>query len=255
VQDPQGLAAVTTRLADGQDLPTLAALRRCWSEGQAGCPLYDDSFEERFTHWYLTEAARRVTFLAEIDGTVVGMINLVQHRVNPSGVDPGVAAVADATVARNLGVCERHAPAHRNPDRHLRTSRSAAPAAATTTTRPHGRTNPEGLTRCCTDLRTDAEARTAGLTLGLPQQGVRAGSAPKSASVPLCSTRSLPTPTTEDAHGSCCRRAIALRALLPESRIRTGHHAARAGPRHLTLAAQRRTTPDTVRAQKPGVGE
>ncbi|PZS40003.1 MAG: GNAT family N-acetyltransferase [Pseudonocardiales bacterium] len=69
--------AVTTRRADEQDLPTLAALRRSWSEEQAGHPLYDDSFEEQFTHWYQTEAARRVIFLAEIDDAVVGMINLV----------------------------------------------------------------------------------------------------------------------------------------------------------------------------------
>jgi Acetyltransferase (GNAT) family len=79
--------AVTTRQANEQDISTRAALRRCWSEEQAGHPV-DDSFEERFTHWYLTEAARRVTFVTEIDGPVVGMMNLAIFERMPRAGRP-----------------------------------------------------------------------------------------------------------------------------------------------------------------------
>jgi GNAT superfamily N-acetyltransferase len=75
--------AVAIRQANQDDIAVLAALRRQWSEEQAGQRLDDATFEARFAHWYATEAARRVTFLAEVAGEVVGMVNLAVFERMP----------------------------------------------------------------------------------------------------------------------------------------------------------------------------
>jgi GNAT superfamily N-acetyltransferase len=80
---------VSVRLAGDGDIPRLAALRRAWSEEQAGHPLDDLTFDERFASWYSTEAAARVRFVAEINGAAVGMVNLAIFERMPR---PGGAA-------------------------------------------------------------------------------------------------------------------------------------------------------------------
>lgn len=68
--------AASIRQTNDRDIPTLAQLRRQWSEEQAGRPLEDNGFDEQFAQWYAAESSRRTTFLAEIDGKAVGMVNL-----------------------------------------------------------------------------------------------------------------------------------------------------------------------------------
>lgn len=63
------------RTADARDVATLASLRRRWIYEQDG-QCEDPGFEERFAAWYATEAGRRITWLAELDGEPVGMVNL-----------------------------------------------------------------------------------------------------------------------------------------------------------------------------------
>jgi GNAT superfamily N-acetyltransferase len=81
--------AVFIRQADDRDIAALAQLRRRWSEEQAGQPLEDDGFDEQFAQWFTAESARRTTFLAEIDGNVVGMVNLAIFERMPR---PGLPA-------------------------------------------------------------------------------------------------------------------------------------------------------------------
>jgi GNAT superfamily N-acetyltransferase len=80
---------VSVRLADDGDITRLATLRRAWSEEQAGHPLDDVTFDEQFTSWWTTEATDRVRFVAEINGTAVGMVNLAIFERMPR---PGGAA-------------------------------------------------------------------------------------------------------------------------------------------------------------------
>jgi GNAT superfamily N-acetyltransferase len=64
------------RVATGDDVPLLARLRRDWVEELAGVPVEDDDFEELFSAWFERESRQRVTWLAELDGAPVGMLNL-----------------------------------------------------------------------------------------------------------------------------------------------------------------------------------
>lgn len=66
---------VTIRLAGDGDEAALAGLRRAWCEEQAGGQIDDDGFDDAFTAWLAAESGRRVVFLAERDGTPVGMVN------------------------------------------------------------------------------------------------------------------------------------------------------------------------------------
>jgi GNAT superfamily N-acetyltransferase len=65
--------------ADGQ---AIARLRREWTEEQQDEGA-DRDFEQRFAAWYARESARRVTWLAEVDGRVVGMMNLAVFERMP----------------------------------------------------------------------------------------------------------------------------------------------------------------------------
>ncbi len=77
------------RIAGPADTPALAALRRAWTAEESG-PADDEGFEARFRHWYERESARRVTWLAEVTGEPVGMVNLaVFERMPVPGCDPG----------------------------------------------------------------------------------------------------------------------------------------------------------------------
>jgi len=68
---------VTVRVATADDVPVIAGLRRAWTEENAGAPVEDPSFDEVFAGWFAREAGQRVTWLAEADGRVVGMLNLL----------------------------------------------------------------------------------------------------------------------------------------------------------------------------------
>jgi GNAT superfamily N-acetyltransferase len=67
----------SVRVATEDDVPLLARLRRDWVEELAGGPIEDDDFEQLFAVWFEQESRRRVTWLAELDGDPVGMLNLM----------------------------------------------------------------------------------------------------------------------------------------------------------------------------------
>lgn len=76
------------RIAGDADGPALAALRRAWTVEQNG-EVDDAGFEARFLDWYERESGRRVSWLAETDGQLVGMMNLtVFDRMPQPGRDP-----------------------------------------------------------------------------------------------------------------------------------------------------------------------
>jgi GNAT superfamily N-acetyltransferase len=77
---------MTIRRATAADVGALAALRRAWVEEDAG-PIDDGgAFERDVAHWYASEAARRLTWIATLGAEPVGMLNLVEfHRMPRPG--------------------------------------------------------------------------------------------------------------------------------------------------------------------------
>jgi GNAT superfamily N-acetyltransferase len=71
------------RVATAADVPGLAALRARWTREEDG-EVDDPDFERRFRAWYETEAARRVSWLAEVGGHPVGMVNLAVFERMPA---------------------------------------------------------------------------------------------------------------------------------------------------------------------------
>ena len=69
--------ASVVRLASYDDRAAVAHLRRTWTEEKAGRTIEDDGFEARFEEWLLREQHQRVTWLAEVDGEPVGMVNML----------------------------------------------------------------------------------------------------------------------------------------------------------------------------------
>src|SRR5580693_9193528 len=81
------MSAPVIRIADATDATALAALRRAWTAEQDG-HVDDERFEARFLDWYERESARRVSWLAEVRGETVGMMNLaVFSRMPQPGRD------------------------------------------------------------------------------------------------------------------------------------------------------------------------
>jgi GNAT superfamily N-acetyltransferase len=77
------------RIAGAADAPALAALRRAWTAEQHGS-VDDEGFEARFLDWYERESAHRLSWLAEVRGEMVGMVNLaVFDRMPQPGREPG----------------------------------------------------------------------------------------------------------------------------------------------------------------------
>jgi GNAT superfamily N-acetyltransferase len=77
------------RLAGADDAPALAGLRRAWTTEQRG-PAGDPGFEQRFFDWHDRESAARLSWLAEVSGQPVGMVNLVVlARMPQPGRDTG----------------------------------------------------------------------------------------------------------------------------------------------------------------------
>ena len=71
---------VAVRIAGGSDAAALAALRAEWSTGSADV---DAAFVDQFESWLRAERDRRITWVGEVDGAVVGMLNLTVFRRMP----------------------------------------------------------------------------------------------------------------------------------------------------------------------------
>jgi GNAT superfamily N-acetyltransferase len=71
---------VAVRIAGGSDTAALAALRAEWSTGSADV---DAAFVDQFESWLRAERDRRITWVGEVDGAVVGMLNLTVFRRMP----------------------------------------------------------------------------------------------------------------------------------------------------------------------------
>jgi len=96
------------RIARPSDGPALAALRREWTAEDHG-DVADEDFEPRFLDWYERESGHRVSWLGEVCGRPVGMMNLVIfERMPRPGLDTGTwGYLANAfvlTAYRNQGI-------------------------------------------------------------------------------------------------------------------------------------------------------
>ena len=70
------------RQAEDADLAAIALLRRQWTQEQGGAG-DDPGFDELFAAWFARESSRRIVWLAEADGGLVGMMNLVVFERMP----------------------------------------------------------------------------------------------------------------------------------------------------------------------------
>ncbi|MFC5179267.1 GNAT family N-acetyltransferase [Nocardioides taihuensis] len=76
------------REATWADREVVAAMRRAWTEENAGKALPDEDFQDRFDAWLEREQDQRVTWLAEVGREAVGMLNvLVFTRMPRPGQD------------------------------------------------------------------------------------------------------------------------------------------------------------------------
>ena len=75
-------AEAVIRRAEDADLPATARLRRESTAEQDG-DRADPSFGERFSAWYARESSRRIMWLAEVDGRMVGAVNLAVFERMP----------------------------------------------------------------------------------------------------------------------------------------------------------------------------
>lgn len=106
---PYSPATPLVRIATAADVPALAALRARWTRERDG-QVDDPDFEQRFGAWYETEASRRITWLAEVAGGPVGMVNLALFERMPAPGRPssrwgylGNAFVLEAFRDRGVG--------------------------------------------------------------------------------------------------------------------------------------------------------
>jgi GNAT superfamily N-acetyltransferase len=78
------------RVAGWEDRAAVAALRRSWTEENAGAPVADDGYEQRFDDWLEREQHQRVIWLAFEGDEPVGVLNLlVFTRMPRPGGDAG----------------------------------------------------------------------------------------------------------------------------------------------------------------------
>lgn len=73
------------------DRAALAALRRRWSEEDAGSPIEDPGFEERAAAWIEANESHRLAWLAEDGGQPVGFVTaiVVERMPTPGSPDSG----------------------------------------------------------------------------------------------------------------------------------------------------------------------
>jgi GNAT superfamily N-acetyltransferase len=70
--------AVTVRRASPDDVPHLVELRRLWSSENLGRELEADAdFVTEFAAWFEREADQRVSWIAEVEGAPIGMLNML----------------------------------------------------------------------------------------------------------------------------------------------------------------------------------
>jgi GNAT superfamily N-acetyltransferase len=102
------------RVATPDDDATIASMRRAWTEEYAGEPIEDPDFDAEFAAWMERERGQRITWLADLEGDPVGMLNLVvftrmprPHRATDESRHPTqwgyIANVYVAPEARNRG--------------------------------------------------------------------------------------------------------------------------------------------------------
>ena len=83
------MTEAVVRPARAADLAAIARLRREQAAEQQG-EHGDAGFEDRFTAWSGRESARRITWLAEVDERLVGMMNLaIFERMPRPGRETG----------------------------------------------------------------------------------------------------------------------------------------------------------------------
>jgi len=77
------------RQVQSADVAALARMRREWTRELKG-DRADPGFDERFAAWFSRESSRQITWLAEVDGRPVGMMNLaIFERMPRPGRAPG----------------------------------------------------------------------------------------------------------------------------------------------------------------------
>ena len=76
------MTEIVIRRADNADLSEIIGLRSEWTREQDG-DVDEADFDERFAGWFVREAARRITWLAEAGGRAVGMMNLTVFERMP----------------------------------------------------------------------------------------------------------------------------------------------------------------------------
>jgi GNAT superfamily N-acetyltransferase len=101
------IEGVAVRVADPQDAEGIAGLRRTLREEQLGRPSHDDGFDARFEEWAQGEAGRRVSFLADAGGRLIGMMHLVVFERMPSPEQPATrwGYLANAFVLEGFRDC------------------------------------------------------------------------------------------------------------------------------------------------------
>jgi GNAT superfamily N-acetyltransferase len=72
-----GGASLTVRRAGLDDVTALTRLRESWIDEQHGGPVDDPGFGGVFAAWFEREAEHRLTWLAELGDTPVGMLNML----------------------------------------------------------------------------------------------------------------------------------------------------------------------------------
>jgi GNAT superfamily N-acetyltransferase len=72
------VTSVVVRVAGVDDAGAIAWLRSLWSEGEA-----EPAFAERIAEWIRGEGDRRTTWLAEADGSAIGVASLFEYRRMP----------------------------------------------------------------------------------------------------------------------------------------------------------------------------
>ncbi|GAA2115183.1 GNAT family N-acetyltransferase [Nocardioides bigeumensis] len=82
-------ASVEVRTATLDDRAAVAALRRAWTEENAGATIDDPTFLARFDEWLAREHDQRVTWLGLVGGAPVAMLNLLVFTRMPAPRPPG----------------------------------------------------------------------------------------------------------------------------------------------------------------------